>query len=116
MKTPTFLTPRDALAKLKVSPGGHGGSERLASDVTVSMFEAERGSEHPYVLVLRYGGRQQTVALRTEDVVTKGRSQWRRDNVWRLRPETIARFEPQITAVLAKLAAKAAEASKETAC
>lgn len=91
-----MTTIRDALEKLVVKSGGIGTCKNIDADWMLCLFEAPRDSEFVYVLSLRYRDKKQAIGLTSEQVYTKGKSAWRRDNTWRLRPEIIDLFEKQI--------------------
>jgi hypothetical protein len=103
MSKKSCQTPREALQKLKIDSGGKGSTERICGDLLVSLHEAPRDSDVPYQISVLWGSRTHSVGLSMKDVVTKGKSAWRRDNRWRLQPEAIDRFEPQIANLVAKL-------------
>lgn len=100
------MTVREALEKLIVKSGGEGTCKDLGNGWTICLFEAERDTDAAYLLRLRYGNKQQTVGLTRDQVFTKGKSTWIRDNVWRLRPETISLFEKQIEKTIADAKAR----------
>lgn len=81
----------DKLTKLFVGSGGRGRSVDLGDGWRIGMFEGERGdAEHPFVLTLTTPkGKTARWALRRQDVCTKGRSPWQRDNAWRLTSGTV---------------------------
>lgn len=99
-------TPRKALEKLKIDPGGEGSVEVVCEGLMVSLTEAPRDADTPYQIAVLFGPRRKAIGLSADEVVTKGKSQWRRDNRWRLRPETIDRFEPQIADLVARIPKK----------
>lgn len=69
---------------------------------TISFSEhRDGGDEFPYGLTLSYRSTSKTVGLRRDDVFTKGKSPWRRDNTWRLKPETVSRLAPGIAQAIA---------------
>ena len=95
-------SPRQALEKLKVDPGGKGSVEVVCEGLMVSLSEAPRDSDVPYQILVLFGPRRTSIGLTNDDVFTKGKSKWRRDNRWRLRPETVDRFEPQIASLVTR--------------
>lgn len=96
-------TPREALEKLKINPGGKGSVEAVCEGLMVSLTEAPRDADTPYQISVLFGPRRKAIGLSADEVITKGKSPWRRDNRWRLRQETIDRFEPQIADLVAEI-------------
>lgn len=96
-------TPRDALEKLKIDAGGKGSTEVVCKGLMVSLSEAPRGADEPYQISVLFGPRRTSIGLSADDLVTKGKSMFRRDNRWRLRPEIVERFEPQIAGLVARI-------------
>lgn len=92
------------LSKLVVGKGGTGTSKQLAKGVMVSFDETldrDVRSTYPYTLTLRVGTKNQKVALTRDQVFTKSKGMWARDQVWRLKPEKVKEFTEQIARILA---------------
>lgn len=93
-------TVRETLGKLKINPGGRGSTEPICPGLMVSLIETLDGT---YQISMVFGARRKSIDLTPEDLVSKGKSKWRRDNLWRLSPNTIDRFEPGIAEIVARL-------------
>jgi hypothetical protein len=78
----------EILSKLKVGKGGKGQSVRLCGDYRIGFFE-HRSEEQPYQVILYKGAQERRIGLRHDDVFSKSRTRWRRDGVWRMKPETV---------------------------
>jgi hypothetical protein len=104
-------TMSEALSSLSVGKGGipskgfylndiacgHRGSMSIHFSETPDRDERK---EYPYTLTLFVGGESpQKVGLTRADVFTKSKGHWARDCVWRLTPEAIARFAPQLAEI-----------------
>lgn len=96
---------KTALEKLKVASGGKGSCQRVSRDLNLCLFE-ERGAD--YRLTATFRGREIAVAVPRASVVTKGKSMWRRDNLWRLTPAAVSTFTSNLREVLQKTARKTA--------
>jgi hypothetical protein len=109
-KTRTFLSPREALEKLKVKPGGEGNAVEVCNGLMIGLGESRSfgwedrrdGVYEPYEISTLFRGRRMTIALPRTALVTKGKSPWSRSNLYRLTQETIDRFEPQIAMLVAR--------------
>lgn len=91
------------LAKLRVNAGGRSTHQKLPNGWEVTFHEQRDDKALPFGLTLRRtDGKRATQGHPWADVYTKGRSMWVRDNVWRLKPETIERVSAQIEALAQK--------------
>ena len=97
---------RDEMLKLTVGTGGKPSHRKLAPDWEISFYEyRDDGPEYPYLLFLEHyrdgTRRTQRVPLRRDQVFTRSPGRWTRDCVWRVVPEVIETFAPQIAAKIA---------------
>jgi hypothetical protein len=90
------------LSSLKVGKGGRGEEKDLGPDWTIGFYENLGSQEQPYRLVLRFRYKSSTMGLLMSEVFTKSKGMWRRDQVWRLKPETVSRVAENIHSVMAK--------------
>lgn len=97
------MTPRQALENLKIGSGGKGSTVIVHPGLMVSLAEGTRDSGFPFAISVLFNARRTTIGLTDHDVATKGKSKWRRDNLWRLTPECVNRFEHQLAILVEKL-------------
>lgn len=99
---------RRALEKLHVKSGGKGTCQVVSRDLQLCLYEQGRGDGTNYLLQARFRGRTMTKVVESNRLVTKGRSPWRRSNLWRLSPETVAFYEGNLRETLRQTARKTA--------
>lgn len=99
---PSIERVEEVLTSLLVGSGGKLSRKEIVPGWSVLFSEYRNGGdEFPYSLTLSYRSKSKTVGLRPDDVFTKGKSPWRRDNAWRLKPETVSRLAPGIAQAIA---------------
>lgn len=94
------------LSKLMIGKGGKGSMQKITKDGDFSVSFDENGGnkEYPYTLTLSYlykgRFRRSEQYLSRQDVFTKSGSAWARENVYRLKPETVQKYAEQIAKML----------------
>jgi hypothetical protein len=103
---------RAALQKVKIGKGGIGSRVDICKGLQLSLFEARwDGGQGQgfYDLSVRFAYRDKTITIPPSDLVTKSKSMWARDNVYRLAPATVERYVDQIAALIEKVPAELAK-------
>ena len=101
------MSVRDILEKLRWSVN-KADSFLLTPDLRIRMLHDthnEHGSPSGLFLLLTFRGRDQVRVLGKEHIETRGKSQWFRDNTWRLSPAGIEFFAPGLEGVVARIEA-----------
>jgi hypothetical protein len=94
------LNLHDALTKLRVKSGGLPGYQDTGNWTLRLGYDNEHSQ---FTLTLRYrpSSKEKTIGLKREYVETKGKSNWLKDNTWRLSPLGIETMTSQIEPVIA---------------
>ena len=100
-RNPEVSAVRNALSKLRVKSGGMPGFQDIGD---WSLRFGYSNEESQFVLTLRHRptAREKTVGLKREYVETRGRSNWLKDNTWRLSPLGVDTMAAQIEPIIAK--------------
>lgn len=94
-----------SLTRLKIASGGRGSTEILTHGWSVSLHEqSQKEPDDAFALLtLRHpNGRSRTIGLAREDLTTKGKSPWRRNNLYRLTPAAVIAWAAEIDKAIAK--------------
>ena len=101
----------NVLKKLRVKSGLVGESKSLFGPWRVGFFYSKE--EPAFVFDLYYNDRKKSIRLLPDDVETRGKSNWRTNNTYRLTPSGVARIAECAWSVIERTTAAQAKANAE---
>ena len=89
------------LGSLVIKPGGKGiGRQKLSNGWTIILYESFPKDPSMFTMEIEGGGKKLKLGLKEEHVFTKGKGRWRRDNLWRIKPEAVAKLSKGIVSYI----------------